>query len=91
MSIFETFVIALLQTKRDDFARYILGSGGTLMFDITIVTQSFLYRPKAHLRGRRASRTFEEEEGLLGAGATGSDDPITPSRRRNLTQSEVRD
>ncbi|PSR77555.1 hypothetical protein PHLCEN_2v7745 [Hermanssonia centrifuga] len=71
---------------------YILGSGGTLMFDITIVTQSFLYRPKAHLRGRRASRTFdEEEEGLLGAGATGSDDPVTPSRRRNLTQSEVRD
>ncbi|KAF8643913.1 hypothetical protein AX16_008929 [Volvariella volvacea WC 439] len=26
---------------------YLLGSGGTLMFDITIVTQSFIYRPKA--------------------------------------------
>ncbi|THG92599.1 hypothetical protein EW145_g8661, partial [Phellinidium pouzarii] len=25
---------------------YLLGSGGTLLFDITIVTQSVLYRPK---------------------------------------------
>ncbi|KAI0345157.1 hypothetical protein BDW22DRAFT_1370916 [Trametopsis cervina] len=61
---------------------YLLGSGGTLMFDITIVTQSFLYRPKPHVRGRRLSRSHEEEEGLLSAGATGADDPSTPSRRR---------
>ncbi|KAL4247291.1 Lysosomal/Vacuolar Amino Acid Transporter 1 [Abortiporus biennis] len=63
---------------------YLLGSGGTLMFDVTIVTQSFIYRPKHHnTRGRRASRTLNEEEaGLLSAGATGAEDPITPSRRR---------
>jgi len=61
---------------------YLLGSGGTLMFDVTIVTQSFLYRPKVHGRGRRASRVNEEEEGLLSAGATGALDPGTPSRRR---------
>ena len=55
------------------------------MFDITIVTQSFLYRPKAS-RGRRLSRTInEEEEGLLSAGATGAEDPLTPSRRRMPT------
>lgn len=53
------------------------------MFDITIVTQTFLYRPKAHGRGRRASRSItEEEEGLLSAGVTGALDSGTPSRRR---------
>lgn len=52
------------------------------MFDVTIVIQSFLYRPKP-MRGRRGSRTIvEEEEGLLSAGATGAEDPFTPSRRR---------
>jgi len=62
---------------------YLLGSGGTLMFDITIVAQSFIYRPKSSLRGRHLSRTVnEEEQGLLSAGATGADDPNTPSRRR---------
>ena len=62
------------------------------MFDVTIVTQSFIYRPKAHTRGRRASRTVNEEEaGLLSADATGalSEDPITPSRRRLPTASEA--
>ena len=49
------------------------------MFDITIVIQSFLYKPKG-ARGRRLSRSIaEEEEGLL---ATGADEPVTPSRRR---------
>lgn len=53
------------------------------MFDVTIVTQSFIYRPKSHLRGRKSSRTVNEEEaGLLSAGATGAEDPSTPSRRR---------
>ncbi|CCM04598.1 uncharacterized protein FIBRA_06780 [Fibroporia radiculosa] len=62
---------------------YLLGSGGTLVFDVTIVTQSFIYRPKTHSRGRRASRAgLAEEEGLLSAGATGAEDIITPSRRR---------
>jgi hypothetical protein len=42
--------------------RYLLGSGGTLMFDITIIGQSFCYRP----RHRRHSRVLDEEEtGLL--------------------------
>ena len=42
--------------------RYLLGSGGTLMFDITIIGQSFFYRP----RHRRHSRVLDEEEtGLL--------------------------
>lgn len=42
--------------------RYLLGSGGTLMFDITIIGQSFCYRP----RPRRHSRILDEEEtGLL--------------------------
>lgn len=68
--------------------RYLLGSGGTLMFDVTIVTQSLFYRhrPPLHLRGRRSSvrarNHMEEEEGLLGAGTSGAGDPTTPSRRR---------
>ncbi|KAF5358027.1 hypothetical protein D9756_001491 [Leucocoprinus leucothites] len=35
---------------------YLLGSGGTLMFDITIVTQSFIYKPK-HKRRYTRSRS----------------------------------
>jgi hypothetical protein len=54
--------------------RYLLGSGGTLMFDVTIVCQSLLYRKRAPLRprGRRATaaRALDEEEaGLLDAEA----------------------
>ncbi|KAL5529754.1 hypothetical protein ACEPAG_5739 [Sanghuangporus baumii] len=30
---------------------YLLGSGGTLLFDVTIVSQSFLYRPRPHVHG----------------------------------------
>jgi len=67
---------------------YLLGSGGTLMFDVTIVVQSFLYRPETNLRGRRLSRSLSEEEGLLSAGATGAEDPLTPSRRRLPTGGE---
>jgi len=56
------------------------------MFDVTIVTQSFLYRPSPHHRGRKGSvrvRTHvEEEEGLLSAGATGADEPVISQRRR---------
>ncbi|KAH9946113.1 PQ loop repeat-domain-containing protein [Epithele typhae] len=62
---------------------YILGSGGTLMFDITIVTQSYLYRSKPAIRGRRQSHTYNEEEaGLLSAEATGAEDSPVASRRR---------
>jgi uncharacterized protein with PQ loop repeat len=55
---------------------YLLGSSGTLVFDITIVAQSFIYRPRAHHhRGRqRVARTQsrmlgEEETGLLSGDA----------------------
>ena len=41
--------------------RYLLGSGGTLMFDITIMGQSFCYRPRL----RRHRILDEEETGLL--------------------------
>ncbi|KAF5373865.1 hypothetical protein D9758_000611 [Tetrapyrgos nigripes] len=47
---------------------YLLGSGGTLMFDLTIVTQAYLYRPhlSRHRGGRHSrSRTVEEEARLL--------------------------
>ncbi|KAJ7271890.1 PQ loop repeat-domain-containing protein [Mycena haematopus] len=43
---------------------YLLGSGGTLMFDVTIVSQSWLYRARPRRHGR--SRTqLEEESGLM--------------------------
>jgi len=67
---------------------YILGSAGTLIFDITIVSQSFLYRKltdkeKASKRGFRASRGISaEEEGLLSAGSTGADEGASPQYRR---------
>ena len=53
------------------------------MFDVTIVTQAFLYRSKAGSHGRRISRTYNEEEaGLLSAEATGAEDPLIAPRRR---------
>jgi len=67
---------------------YLLGSAGTLMFDITIVSQSFLYRKptdkeKAAKRSFRAGRgTSAEEEALLSAGATGADEGAPQHRRR---------
>ncbi|KAJ7125461.1 PQ loop repeat-domain-containing protein [Mycena crocata] len=46
---------------------YLLGSGGTLVFDVTIVSQSLIYRrpPRRHNRGR----TLEEEGALLAGDA----------------------
>ncbi|KAI9064438.1 hypothetical protein FKP32DRAFT_1650007 [Trametes sanguinea] len=64
---------------------YLLGSGGTLMFDVTIVAQSLIYRPKALIRGRRSSRSYSEEEaGLLDAsrGTSGAEASPVASRRR---------
>ena len=58
------------------------------MFDVTIVSQSFLYRTPTDKEkvGRRNSRfgrgTSPEEEGLLSAGATGADEGISPQHRR---------
>lgn len=60
------------------------------MFDVTIVTQSFLYRGKPRARGRTFTRAIaEEEEALLSAGATGAEDSITPSRRRFPVSGDV--
>ncbi|KAF8212118.1 PQ loop repeat-domain-containing protein [Mycena galopus ATCC 62051] len=47
---------------------YLLGSGGTLMFDVTIVGQSWIYRPRPRRHGR--SRTLVEEGAGLMAGDT---------------------
>ncbi|KAJ3814980.1 PQ loop repeat-domain-containing protein [Lentinula aff. lateritia] len=44
---------------------YLLGSGGTLVFDLTIVTQSFIYRTKPRRHRSRSRPTAEEESGLL--------------------------
>lgn len=55
--------------------RYLLGSGGTLMFDITIVGQSFCYRPRHRRRLYTHSRALEEEAGLLSADALSDDLP----------------
>jgi solute carrier family 66 (lysosomal lysine-arginine transporter), member 1 len=58
------------------------------MFDVTIVSQSFLYRKpvdkeKSGWRSSRTGRgTSAEEEGLLSAGATGADEGASPQHRR---------
>ncbi|PFH54276.1 hypothetical protein AMATHDRAFT_72778 [Amanita thiersii Skay4041] len=44
---------------------YLLGSGGTLMFDITIVTQSFIYRPRRRRHSLLNNTLVSEETGLL--------------------------
>lgn len=67
---------------------YILGSAGTLMFDVTIVSQSFLYRKSMDKEktGWRSSRVIRgapaEEEGLLSAGATGASEGTSPQHRK---------
>ena len=69
---------------------YLLGSGGTLMFDVTIVAQSFIYRP--HPRGRE-SRSFSrevtaaEEESLMRSDDV--EEPYTPRRRLPVTAEEA--
>jgi len=63
------------------------------MFDVTIVSQSILYRKltdkeKAIKRGWRTSRGVSaEEEGLLSAGATGADEGVPPQHRRRTVSS----
>ena len=72
----------------DSSLSYILGSAGTLIFDITIVSQSVLYRKptdkgKAGRRNLRILRgTLPEEQSLLSAGATGADEGASPQHRR---------
>jgi len=63
------------------------------MFDVTIVSQSFLYRKltdkeKAIKRDWRVSRgATAEEEGLLSAGATGAEEGASPPHRRRTVSS----
>jgi len=69
---------------------YLLGSGGTLMFDVAIVTQSFIYRPQSQGRGSRAfSREVAaaEEEGLMGG--DNLEESYTARRRLPVTAEET--
>ncbi|KAJ7449922.1 PQ loop repeat-domain-containing protein [Mycena latifolia] len=52
---------------------YLLGSGGTLLFDVTIVSQSVIYRrPRRHGRSRTS---LEEESGLMSGDALAQEPP----------------
>lgn len=61
------------------------------MFDVTIVSQSFLYRtpPGKEKSGWRSSHTDRgtsaEEEGLLSVGTAGADEGAPQRRRRALS------
>jgi len=60
------------------------------MFDVTIVTQSFIYRPQSQGRGSRAfSRevTAAEEEGLMRGDSL--EEPYTARRRLPVTAEET--
>ena len=72
------------------FCSYLLGSGGTLMFDVTIVTQSLIYRPHPPARASRAFAheiTAAEEEGLLRA--NDAEETYTTRRRLPVTTEET--
>ena len=61
---FSCHVCAHLQLTKP--SRYLLGSGGTLMFDITIVGQSFCYKSRHKRHSSLHARLLDEEEaGLL--------------------------
>lgn len=67
--VFRESIYTLTDTPLTHNYSYLLGSGGTLMFDITIVCQSFVYKSKPKRRGRQGSSwvatIHEEEAGLL--------------------------
>ncbi|KAF9013904.1 hypothetical protein BDQ17DRAFT_1418849 [Cyathus striatus] len=56
---------------------YLLGSGGTLLFDVTIVAQSFIYRPRHRRHLLTHSRLVEEESGLLAGDVLSAHPPLT--------------
>ncbi|TFK42501.1 PQ loop repeat-domain-containing protein [Crucibulum laeve] len=62
---------------------YLLGSGGTLIFDITIVGQSFIYRPRPRRLNSTHSRIIEEEAGLLAG------DPLSAHPQISAAESAV--
>jgi hypothetical protein len=69
---------------------YLIGSGGTLMFDVTIVTQSFIYRQRPSPRGRRLSTqevSIAEEESLMRADDL--EESYTSRRRLPVTAEET--
>lgn len=70
--------------------RYLLGSAGTLMFDVTIVTQSFIYRarPKKYYAAR--GQALEEEAGLLAADALRAHQEMTTNASDSAVASETR-
>lgn len=84
---------------------YLLGSGGTLLFDITIVLQSFLYSEKRKLRQEHARRLrgkhgvdAEEAAALLDGhdatsedGEATTDDDQTTTGRRSPSASKSRE
>lgn len=60
------------------------------MFDVAIVTQSFIYRPHPRLSGSRTfsrEATAPEEEGLMRADDV--EEPYTPRRRLPVTAEET--
>ncbi|KAG8900459.1 hypothetical protein FRB99_006028 [Tulasnella sp. 403] len=77
---------------------YLLGSGGTLLFDVTIVTQSFIYRGRRPLPSRSRSvsayggsvhrrslarrSTYGEDDRLLSASIADSTLPPSPAQSR---------
>jgi hypothetical protein len=70
-------------------SRYLLGSAGTLVFDITIVTQSFIYRPHPRRQASMRSRFSEEEEsGLLNRDSLAR--PRRDSTSESVAQSQGR-
>jgi|SRR5882762_2633877 len=81
-------VMLLTRSLSSHFYRYLLGSAGTLIFDVSIVSQSLIYRSKSpRHRGRRGSmrrRTnVEEETGLLSA-------DVLAGQRGSLSRSKSR-
>jgi hypothetical protein len=86
VSFSRTFTFILLTAPRS----YLLGSGGTLMFDVTIVAQSFIYRPHPRTHESRSlSRevTAAEEESLMQPDDV--DEPYTSRRRLPVTAEEA--
>ena len=65
----------------DEFScRYLLGSGGTLVFDVTIVAQSFIYKSKHSWRNSRSRSKFVNLEN----GGDISEDVMESERTRLL-------
>ncbi|GLB34871.1 putative repeated motif containing protein [Lyophyllum shimeji] len=71
---------------------YLLGSAGTLIFDITIVAQSFVYRPRHRRHSTLYNSRVEEEAGLLTGESIArhaSDSTVVPRGRSSRTRTSV--